>query len=166
VIDTFSRADFESAISDKAKKLGLINSEFCYLIPLDDRIGIYIRSSIGLDGLCKDSGQDSIRLFLVYYEPFNNRFRIQSEYEYYHTEILGKSINKWITRVNGWQNRLETAINELIRWNQLASYCSECNEPLHFYKVNKDGINKGRIFATCKNNDKHRNVFIWITERR
>lgn len=162
-IDTFTKEDFEQSLQQSfpqypAEDLGYIDGEYCYLIKITDRIGLYIRSSVGRDGLSASVGQDSIRVFLCEYEKVTTLTKT-----IYRTSYLGKSSSRWTTRISGWQRRLKEVMQDLIEYvNKSGGYCKHCDNPLHYFKVKKEGENKGRIFSTCMNKS-HNKVFIWIT---
>lgn len=167
-IDTFTTDEFDKTIREivfphEVELLGVIDGEYCYLIKINHNIGIYVRSSIGRDGYSATVGEDSIRVFLVQYSAIRTLLSHKLSYKVYRTDYLGKAGGRWTTRVKGWQNRLRKVIRELIEWTNKAQYCPHCkDQPLHFFKVKKEGKNKGRIFATCPNKY-HDKVFIWIT---
>lgn len=163
-IETFTVDEFENTLKElfpqyPPKNLGVIDGEYCYLLQITHNVGIYIRSSIGRDGYSATVGEDSIRVLLVQYEKLPTIL----QRDIYRTKYLGKVGSKWTTRVKGWQSRLENIVQELITWLNIAQYCPHCkDQPLSYFKVKKEGQNKGRIFATCPNK-KHKKVFIWIT---
>jgi len=164
MIDEFTKDEFEQALNGMfpqytPKNLGFIDGEYCFLLQITHNVGIYIRSSIGRDGYSATVGEDSIRVLLVQYEKLPTIL----QKEIYRTEYLGKAGGRWTTRIKGWQSRLKKVIQEMIDWINIAQYCPHCeDQPLHFFKVKKEGQNKGRIFATCPNKA-HKKVFIWIT---
>jgi hypothetical protein len=127
----YSKQQFESALPKQAtwQCLGLHKGEYCYLITITDDIFIYIRSSIGRSGYSADTGEDSIRGYLVDKD----------------CRILGNKTQKYIQRVAGWEKRLTDMLRTL--WNRAyqAGYCEECGNPKHIFKSKK---NKG-LFAKC-----------------
>ncbi len=136
MIDVFSKAKFESSLpnTDKFqwKYEGFIQNEHCYSINADPngKSKVFIRSSIGVNGYAAETGEDSIRVFLV---DKNGK-------------SLGSKISKWTTRVNGWEDRLKKVIKELIVLRGKAGDDSAGN-PLPIFKCRKEGPNKGRFFV-------------------
>jgi hypothetical protein len=111
----------------------MIVGEECYQIPINDDIFIHIRSSIGTNGVAADTGQDSIRCWLV---DGNGK-------------PLGSKVNKWTTRVTGWDKRLTEVLRTLWEWARKAGYCESCNVPMGVYK-SKTKKNPDRIFSKCR----------------
>ncbi len=71
MIDAFDLPRFETALPRTAAgaalwtALGVRSAEYCYLIAVKPGIAIYVRSSLGPNGLCAESGNDSIRCWLA-----------------------------------------------------------------------------------------------------
>lgn len=145
--EIFTREEFENALPEGYwETAGMENGEYCYLIPINEDIKIFIRSSVRFDGLAAETGKDSIRAWLVDSEG----------------KALGSKVQKWIQRVPGWEIRLLDMLRTLWDWAHKAGYCSNCNVPKKIFKVRKEGENKGRVFATCKQcNDKEQ--WKWLT---
>lgn len=145
LIETFSKQDFESKLDYlEPQPLGIIQGEESYLIKLDKQVSIMIRSSVKENGYSADTGQDSIRAWLV--NGSDNP--------------LGSKVSKWTTRLPGWGMRLTEVLRQLTQWRLLAGDCKTCYKPLGIFKVKKSGENKGRIFANCK---EHKG-FRWLDE--
>jgi hypothetical protein len=147
-IDKFTKEDFEAYLtSDHSpfQSLGLIDGEETYLLPLDNQIGITIRSSIKSNGLSANVASDSIRAWLV------NGDR-----------PLGIKTRTY--RQPGWEVRLNEKIKQLASWRTLAGDCKKCNQPKGIFRVAKDGDNKGRPFAKCNcaHSQKLDDNFIWL----
>lgn len=170
MVDKFTVEDFENALpvdknthSPLWKRLGIINNEYCYLLPVDDQVGIMIRSSISRSGVSADSGEDSIRAWLVEY---NEVEKITGKKVLIVGKSLGSKVSRWTTRVTGWQDRLinndDSVIRTLWRWRKMAGDCSHCGKPKKVFKVNKHSANRGRIFAKCPEH----NEFVWLTEAK
>lgn len=133
MIETFTREQFEQALpkSDKFKvePLGLVDTEYCYLLKIHEKAAIFIRSSVGSNGVSAATGEDSIRCFLVDGKR----------------APLGSKINKFTTRKPGWGERLKDNCRYLIRLHWAAGFDSR-GEPAKIFKVTKEGPNKGRYF--------------------
>jgi hypothetical protein len=136
-VETFSKVEFESALPKQAnwQCLGLHKGEYCYLVTITDDIFIYIRSSIDGSGYSADTGEDSIRAYLVDKD----------------CKPLGNKTQRWIQRILGWETRLSDMLRKL--WNRAyqAGYCDKCNVPKVVNKV-KDRKSKyyGKLFAICR----------------
>lgn len=145
MIDTFTKSQFESALPANFRALGLISGEYTYRLPTRGAVEIEVRSSIGAGGVSAESGEDSIRCWLI-----NSKTG----------KPLGAKLTKWTTRVPGWQDRLEKLISELIQLRNHAGDCPKCHQPLAIWTVKKSGPNTGRPFASCEK--KCENIFIWL----
>jgi len=166
MIDQFTREEFENVLpvnkttGEKMwKPLGIIQGEYSYLMPVDDQVGIMIRSSIGNSGISADSGDDSLRAWLVTYKEID---KITGAITI--TKPLGGKVSKWTTRVSGWEERFISGKESIIRtlwwWRKRAGDCPHCGKPKGVFKVKKEGPNKGRVFSKCRDH----NYFQWITE--
>lgn len=148
-VDIFTKEVFESTLPVHkltGKPLwsyaGVIDGEHTYNMPVREGVSIMIRSSVRINGQSAGSGEDSIRIWLVGKEG----------------KTLGSKINAYITRVNGWNNRLTAQLRELYRRGMSLKPCPDCGELMPVYKCKKDGRNKGRLFTTCW---KHKH-FRWV----
>lgn len=153
-VDHFTVDQFDSIIkSIRASSChsGIIMGERIWYVPLDAQTQITVRSSIHVSGTSASSGDDSIRLWL-------------SELNDGHAR-LGK-VDTYTTRVAGWEHRLRVKIEYLASLRNLAGDCARCENPLHIFLVAKDGPNKGRPFATCKNCSDEKNNFFWLDKPR
>lgn len=154
MVDIFTKEDFERAlpVSRKAsispmipasintklwKPLGLIGTEYAYIVPVAEKncdIGIMIRSSVRPDGRSADTGEDSIRCWLVSmtdYKPW------------------GSKVSKYITRVSGWETRLTTTLKTLYKMALSIQRCPHCSSWMKVFKVKRESVNRGRIFIKC-----------------
>jgi len=153
-VEIFTKEEFEKALPIN-KNTGepmwrnariIEGGEYCYLIDVDDEVAIMVRSSIDRSGISAESGQDSIRCWLVRKMPCGG------------TAPLGSKVSRWTTRIPGWQDRMTEVIRTLWSWRKKAGNC--CGEPRHILKVKVDTPNKGRIFTKCNSCGK----FTWLTE--
>jgi DNA helicase-2/ATP-dependent DNA helicase PcrA len=130
-IDRFTKEKFEKFMEGQKpyEALGLIDGEYCYRIILDGQSAIMLRSSIGANGLAKESGKDSIRLWLVGNDD----------------KPIGSKLDSWTTRVSGWQNRLFDKIFELVKRRNNAGDCRKCGKPFGIYK----NRNNKKLFVKC-----------------
>lgn len=156
-VEIFDLQQFESALPVNKNtraplwtSLGIIHDEYTYLIRINKDIGIVIRSSIDASGLSANTGEDSIRCWLVDAE----------------SNPLGSKVSKWITRIPGWQKRMTGNLRILWGMAIKAGYCPDCQIPKGVYKVKKQTANKGRLFSKCRNEDcpNPKRHFTWITE--
>ncbi len=140
MIDAFNLARFETALPRTAAgialwtALGVRSAEHCYLIAVKPGIAIYVRSSLGPDGLCAESGDDSIRCWLTSDE---------------NGTPLGSKNERWISRVNGWDRRMTETLRTLWRLGTKLRPCPACAVTMHALKVKKAGPNAGRFFQSC-----------------
>lgn len=158
-VDTFNTEQFQNALpinKNTGKPMwsygGVQKGEHIYYVETSQPdVKILVRSSIkSRSGLSADCGQDSIRAYLVLEDG----------------TPLGSKVNRWTTRVPGWEERLTEVLRTLYGWTQKAGRCS-CGSPKGVYKVKKSGPNKGRVFANCPQKDnKCQNQFVWLTETK
>jgi superfamily I DNA/RNA helicase len=146
--ERFSLKDFEQALEPHPWTYeGLVSGEHVYRIVLDnsDLAQIQVRSSIDSSGVAASTGEDSIRAWLV---------------ETKTGKPIGSKVSKWVTRVPGWQDRLNETIEILKEWWSLSGACPDCGKPKGIFKVKKEGKNKGRVFSKCQ----FHNHFQWLDE--
>jgi len=150
-IDKFSKQQFEDALpihNKTGKQLweyaGFIQGEHCYNVIVAQGIKIHIRSSIDNSGYAADTGQDSIRIWLI---GDNGK-------------PLGGKLSKWVTRVNGWDTRMTEQLRTFWELARKSGYCPKCLVPRSIYKVKKAGPNIGRQFCKCNSCG---NNFEWLT---
>ena len=138
-VEIFSKEEFENALPSKDGQplwvcLGVIQKEHCYQIEITPDIFIHIRSSIGINGYSANTGEDSIRAWLV---DSNSK-------------PLGSKVSKWTTRLPGWQDRMLDVLQTLWNWAYQAGYCKECLIPMSVYKVKKKQSKYyGKVFCKC-----------------
>lgn len=116
----FSMSEFEDALTnsqiDKSIKLweyvGFLQGEHCYKIRVNERVSILIRSSIEKDGYAADTGENSIRLWLV--NSTDNK-------------PLAKSVDAYTQRVIGWEARLKEKIREVYNTGVSMVNCPKCS---------------------------------------
>ncbi len=154
MIIPFTRNQFEDALPVHKEThdplwipLGVQQGEYTYYMPIDNLSGIMIRSSVDSTGNSAAAGTDSIRCWLVHSAADH--------------QPLGTKLAKYITRTVGWTIRLSTTLRMLWEYRQHAGNCPACGAPLGIYKV-KRGSNKGKIFACCTTNNRHK--WVWITD--
>lgn len=156
-VEIFSRDQFEQALPCHCKtneKLwqanGLIDGEFCYTVTPFPNIpyGITVRSSVKANGYSADTGQDSIRAWIVTEngKPF------------------GSKISRYTTRLPGWQDRLTVILRKLAGLIKQIAPCKSCGHDRPPFKVKKDGPNKGRIFSKCNNKECKHPEFTWLDD--
>lgn len=143
--ERFNLDEFKDAVPD-AEELGMNMGEYCFRQKLAENRYAYIRSSIGFDGIAKDSGDDSIRLILVDEQ----------------NQAAGSRVDAYTTRIKGWQERLSAKIQFLADMVTAAGTCSVCGQPKKLFKTQKPGTNFGKWFSKC---DEH-NEFAWIDLER
>jgi hypothetical protein len=156
-IDRFDKTTFEAALPvvreghENAgqrlwEELGLEENEYTYWVKVTDTAFIKIRSSVRPNGVAAETGKDSIRIWLV--DPDG--------------KPLGNKIKSHISRVNGWEKRMTDALRELWKRHVAAGNCPRCGRAMGVWKVKKDGKNKGRLFAKCRDHGH----FFWLDQGR
>lgn len=119
--------------------------EWCYLVEMGSPEGvkILIRSSVSTEwGWSRDTGKDSIRLYLVDKQG----------------QPVSVKLARWVTRVRGWETRMLAQMSEIRKLQQSAGACPHCNAPRKIFKVKKSGKNQGKLFAKCDCD----NSFKWL----
>lgn len=143
-IDIFNQSQFEAALAPHTfKSLGYVGQELTYEIPVDAKVSIEIRSTIWRDGLSATNGEDSIRMWLRTADG----------------KPLGK-LDKWTTRVAGWEKRVAEKIAALIELRTVAGDCPNCKNPLACFITGPGSKNEGRIYAKCMKENKWTK---WVT---
>lgn len=133
-IEHFSKEQFENALPvGHWEYTGLIQGEHTYSIKITDDIFISIRSSVDSSGYSADTGEDSIRAWLITKNG----------------DVLGSKVSKWTNRRPGWNKRLLEVLRTLWKMAQFSGYCEKCKVPNGVYKIKKVGPNKGKIFKKC-----------------
>jgi len=94
---------------------------------------IEIASSVGRDGLADETGDNSIRLYLTDSGGLP----------------VGNKLQRWVTRVPGWEKRLTETLSKLYDIGKMIRYCDKCGSLKKIFIVKKDGPNKGRLFMRC-----------------
>lgn len=130
MIDRFTKEQFEDALPDGWKHAGF-DGEHVYYIPVTDRVGVVVRSSIQIDGRAALSGKDSIRIFLS-----NNTI----------TKPLAKKIDAWTQRTHGWEERMSSKVTELIRKGSMMVNCPKCDTGVLMEREGRYGV-----FYGCSN---------------
>lgn len=148
-VEIFTKQDFEEKALPYHKEtnaplwkyIGIRGGEHAYLVLLpENNIGIEVRSSVHESGKSAETGQDSIRCWLV------DRFSGQP---------MGSKIGRWTTRLPGWGERTKEVIRQLWAMGTLLVPCPSCKASptvdtrLRCFKVKKEGPNKGRLFLRC-----------------
>lgn len=158
-VETFNRYQFQKALP-KNKNTGeqmwqyagqIKGEEVYYVNTAQPDVFIMVRSSVrGATGWSADSGEDSIRCYLINKDG----------------KPMGSKVNRWTTRMPGWEKRLTEVLRTLYGWTIKSGRCA-CGEPKAIFKVKKSGSNKGRVFADCpKKENKCKNQFVWLTEAK
>lgn len=152
MVDVFDNIAFENAlpITADGKKLwryiGLEKGERCYIVPVNAHVGIYVRSSVNARGVSASAGEDSIRAYLVYLDSH---------------KPAGSKLNKYTTRVRGWDVRMKDMLRKLWYLGKHLGPCPDCGQHTMAYVTNKEGVNKGRAFRGCSN--RNCKFFQWLT---
>jgi hypothetical protein len=168
--------------------IGLDKGEYAYLISLGSNkpASVYVRSSVDVTGWSRATGEDSIRAFVVestpscsvcyrnnnrvvkcedrngqFFCPKCNQVRVANDL---HFPSLSGKVNRWTTRLPGWQDRMNEIIRFLAQMAVRIDVCPKCSGHglVRLNKVKKAGPNKGRWFMACKESDCY---FEWMTQR-
>jgi hypothetical protein len=155
MIDHFTREQFELALPrDKSanslcKYNGLVDGEHTYTLTVSVFVKIMIRSSVWGNNRSADTGDDSIRAWLVDMKG----------------NCLSTKTQRWVTRQKGWEKRLIDMLRTLYGWGLKSDVCQFCGKPRHVFKVHKAGPNHNRIFAKCTEKScETKNTWVWIGE--
>jgi len=147
--DRFSKQDFETALAKAVNhanalswgERGFVLGEYRYNVSVNvihdkpiTKVIIEVASSVGQSGYADEAGENSIRLWLTDQDG----------------QPLGSKIQRWITRVPGWQDRLADQLDLLTEMGKSIRYCPKCRSSEKIFKVKKDGPNKGRLFIKCE----------------
>lgn len=157
-VQIFTAKEFAKILPKNYIGLGAIKGEYCFFIPYKNELGILVRSSVGENGLSKETGQDSIRAFIV--KNTDNSYK-----------FFGGKIKAYVTRVSGWEERTKEMISKLTKQLEYCIPCPNCNETLVPFTV-KDKKNKncGRNYVQCMsgickpNTNAFSKVFLWCDE--
>lgn len=143
--ERFTRKDFEKALSATGLSYncrGIIAGELRYHIAVHSTVIIEVASSIGESGFADDCGENSIRLWL-------SKDGMPA----------GSKISRWVTRVTGWQTRLQDQVERLAAMGREVKECRKCHSTVKIY-ISKTAKNPGRIFTKCN----CANGFHWLDE--
>lgn len=122
MIEKFTQEQFENALPSGATCDGLVSGELVYHWQISDVAAIKIRSSIDKTGFAGESGDDSIRVWLVKNndgKPFAHK------------------VNAWTQRVSGWQSRLYDKLEMVSVYHRRAGVCDSCGNPFGIFLSEK-----------------------------
>lgn len=157
MVEIFNRQQFEDALPKHKitnEKLwtaaGFSLGEFTYLLPVKEGVSIMIRSSIGASGVSAESGEDSIRMWLVNPDSL---------------APLGPKVSNYITRVPGWQTRMIAQLRLLYTLANRIRPCA-CGGSVQIFKVKKLGPNTDKLFLACNGGRPNCQVspFEWLSD--
>lgn len=153
----FSKEDFEKVLDDVVlssdalswEERGHVLGEYRYKVIIKEigslhKVVAEIGSSVGADGFAKGTGQDSIRVWLTEDSGLP----------------IGNKIQRWVTRLPGWENRFSDMLKKVIEIGNLVQFCTKCDSMRKIFIVKKDSPNKGRLFMKCNCSDS----FAWLDE--
>lgn len=144
MVRQFSKAQFEAALPEgRWKEAGLIQGEYCYTVQVKENVRIFIRSSVDVTGVSAETGGDSIRTWLQDDEG----------------NFIGSKLTRWITRQNGWEERLVENLRNMWRIGNKLGKC-QCGAQFKAFKSKKEGPRQGWIFRKCDGCGK----FDWLGE--
>lgn len=158
-VEIFTREQFESALPCHCKtqeklwqSAGLSEGEYSYNVRPFPSLpyAIHVRSSVKANGISADTGQDSIRAWIVTTTTEGK------------PKPFGSKISRYTTRLPGWQDRLTVILRKLAMLIKQIAPCESCGHDCPPFKVKKDGPNKGRLFSKCTNQDCKSPKFTWI----
>lgn len=151
----FSQQEFEAALSDSlngtnysASSAGFVGGEMHYAVVAKEfgskKVCVEIASSIGKNGYADESGTNSIRIWLADQDGMP----------------LGNKIQRWVTRVAGWETRLKEVLDKALAMASMVEECPTCHTLRKVFVVKKEGKNQGRLFLKCRCD----NYFKWLDE--
>jgi hypothetical protein len=140
-IDRFTKDRFEEALPKNKKTgeplwhdVGFENGEFTYGINVYRKmvnapwVDIIIRSSVAMDSLARNTGEDSIRIFFMR-----------------KGKPHGSKLSCYVTRVKGWEERLTKQLRIMYKRGMDMEPCSICGEPKAIFKKK----NSKELFQAC-----------------
>ena len=113
---------------------GLKKGEYTYKIPVTDVCSIEVRSSVRSNGRSADTGEDSIRAWLVGPD----------------STPVGSKVQAYVNRVTGWQVRMVDMLRKLYKMGCHVTVCPRCSKVKQIFKVKKKGPTKGNLFVKCE----------------
>lgn len=141
MIDRFTKERFEGVLPLHKetgvrlwKFIGFLEGEFVYGIDVFVKriekpwATIHIRSSVGQNGFAKETGKDSIRLYIMR-----------------DGRPHGSKLSCYITRVTGWEERLLKQLRIMYKRVKNLRPCEICGNPKAIFKKVKDG----KLFQAC-----------------
>lgn len=132
-IDNFGLQDFFDALQPyKSDGPKFVQGEYVWYVVAQKGNKIIIRSSIALDGKANPAGKDSIRCWLA--DENGNP--------------LAPKLQKYVTRVAGWQGRMQEKIDRLFDLSGKLGNCPKCGAVLRIIK-STTAKNPGRLFKKC-----------------
>lgn len=150
----FSKEEFELALPTNYHKAGLEQGEYTYTVPAGEYARVMVRSSVSQSGLARDTGEDSIRLWLEAADQKGIWVSLKNS----------EDLSTYTTRTLGWERRMGEKIGSLQlegrRLVQPIPICQDCGVAKRLYFTRKPGKNMGRPFAKCPVH----NGFEWMDE--
>lgn len=148
-VEVFDLAEFKDTL-DQAHEgdwtWSIHGGEYRYSLEVHDRVYVHVNSSVSSStGWSEGTGENSIRVWLGDRsgKPYGNK------------------IQTYTTRLPGWQERMTSQVQEMVRRAYLIGECSRCGSVEKIFQVKKANHNKGRLFRRC-NCPKS---FAWLTDR-
>lgn len=149
MIEFFTKEQFENALPCHKETgarlweyIGFDDREHCYRLNFGNPYcEIFIRSSVGFSGVSRSCGKDSIRAWLC---ETNSKLP------------LAKKLQRWVTRVPGWQKRLLDLLREMAKMGKRIKLCPDCRRIMRIVEIKK-GKNIGKHAVTCTAKDEKGN---------
>lgn len=132
ILTSYARAKLETGV--KYFHGQFIGNEMRYDLPVSPHVSILVNSSIDRSGFAADTGENSIRAWLV--DDTDSP--------------IGSKTQKYVTRVKGWEARLISMLDKLMKMASHINKCKKCGAVEKIFIVKKDGPNKGRTFKKCE----------------
>jgi DNA helicase-2/ATP-dependent DNA helicase PcrA len=148
----FTQEQFERALADALDGsglhfhgLGVVGGEYRYAVNVQIHpvVNIYINSSVDWTGYAADTGENSIRMWIVDQDG----------------NPLGSKTQNYVTRVPGWEGRMASALESTIERAKALGICSQCGATEKIFAA-KTGSWKGRLYIKCMDC----NTFRWYEE--
>jgi DNA helicase-2/ATP-dependent DNA helicase PcrA len=133
----FTRDEFKDVLGDCVETF--TGGQFRYEIPVTEIASVMVYSSIAEDGYARDTGDDSIK-FVVTIECDNGD-----------TAFLKFQSEKYVTRVPGWERRVNTMVGDLSNIARKFAFPipTHCGS-IPLVLITQNGKNSGRPYAKCR----------------
>lgn len=130
MVEIFTKAEFESVLDKIAtyKPLGIVQHNEAYLVDFGNPLAqIMVYSSVAPSGTSRDTGEDSIRAWLVTPE----------------LQPIGGKTQKYVKRTKSWRQNLERMLAEIAHLGKYIKPCPTCGQTLAL------AVRGDKVYAFC-----------------